>query len=211
MGLVCPLLPSLSIPLTQLISFSSFQCVLGTSLNVRSEFQRVSQTPPNDRQIVDPSGSKRTAESITSLVLQCLLQRGEQHTGSCWQYPVLGCPWSALASLCPESPGTKSQVLNPYREFRWQFLSHTLLCSLSDSLKRCLCMLFLLPNPFGIQPCWGTSNTTGSCVLFLGVRVIRGTAVLHTHLSGSTLPKSWGQPPEPQSLESHCFCTLIRH
>lgn len=107
------------------------------------------------------------AESITSLVLQCLLQRGEQHTGSCWQYPVLGCPWSARASLCPESPGTKSQVLDPHRGFKWQYLSHTLLCSLSDSLKRCLCMLFLLPNPFGIQPCWGTSNTTGSCVIFL--------------------------------------------
>lgn len=30
-----------------------------------------------------------------------------------------------------------------------------------------LCLLFPLPNPVGIQPCWGTSDTTGICVLFL--------------------------------------------
>lgn len=49
------------------------------------------------------------AESIISLVLQCLLQRGEQHTGSCRQYPVPDCPQSAQASLCPEPPGIKSR------------------------------------------------------------------------------------------------------
>lgn len=61
--LVCPLplMPSLSILLTQLISFSSFQCVLGRSLNVRTEFQKLSQIPPNDKQMVDPSGSKRSS------------------------------------------------------------------------------------------------------------------------------------------------------
>lgn len=94
-----PLLPSLSIPLTQLISFSSFQCVLGTSLNIRSEFQRFSQIPPSDRQMVDPSGSKRSSwKHHLSGAPVLAAERWAAHR-ELQAVPVLACPGSARASL----------------------------------------------------------------------------------------------------------------
>lgn len=67
------------------------------------------------------------AESITSLVLQCLLQRGEQHTGSCRQYLCL----AALSLHRPVSVLSHQvlnlEVLKSHRGFQWQYLSHPLL------------------------------------------------------------------------------------
>lgn len=167
--LVCllPLLPSLSVLLIQLISFPSFQCVLGTSLNVRSEFQKVSQIPPNDRQMIDPPGSKRSSwkhHLSGAPVLAAEVSNTQGAAGSTLCLAALGLhrPVSVLSHQI-----LNLQVLKSPRGFKWQYLSHPLLCSLSDSLKRCLCMLFPLPNPLGIQPCWGTCDTTGNCVLFL--------------------------------------------
>lgn len=138
--LVCPLplLPSLSILLTQLISFSTFQCVLGTSLTVRSEFQKVSQIPPNERQMIDPSDSKRSSwKHHLSGAPELAAERWATHR----ELQAVSCAWLPLVCTGQSLSYLSYQVLNPqvlksHRRFKWQYLSHPLLCSLSDSLKR---------------------------------------------------------------------------
>lgn len=145
------------------------------------------------------------AESISSLVLQCLLQRGEQHTGSCRQYPVLGCPQSAWASLCPEPPGikvpqgVKVTISEPPTavQLMWQFREisvHAL--SPSWSLRNSAMLRHLWHNRelfFFPSLVSGLSEELLSCTLTSLDVLSQRAEVSH------------------QSLESHYFCTLTRH
>lgn len=115
---VCPLpLPaSLPIALTLLVCFPIFWGVLGPSLNVRSEFKKMF----NRHLLVTGKWLihlllRGAAESITSLMLQCLLLRDEQpHTRSCRQYLCVCLPlvctsqslyWAACRCLAWYIPG----------------------------------------------------------------------------------------------------------
>lgn len=111
------------------------------------------------------------------------------------------------------------RVSESHRRFRCQCLSHPLLCCLSNSSKRCLCVPFPLPSPLGVQPSWGISDTTMSHALFLPC--CQG---YHRNCSPACSPLWLESPEELRSaarasglgclhrrVTSSTTCTLTRH
>lgn len=167
--------------------------------------------------MIDPSASKRSSWKHRLSERWAAAHKELQAVPLCLSALGLHQPVSLLSRL--SLPGLiHPWVLESHKRFKWQYLSHPLPCCLSDS-SRCLCMLFPLPGPLGMQPSRGTCDTTGNRVLFLPQ--CQG---YHRNCSAARSPL-WLDSPEGLSsatggsepeyshrrVASSASCTLTRH